>query len=172
MSHHDEVLGIIKDAEGDLSAAAEVVYKTRTLAIYAILIGLQTLMRKKRATRRRELRSEVQPQFKPGRVTGSVVLTEPAKKRLLSITQRLFGDDGWMIGEINLGVMTKEGLLAQAQSERASAHGSLRNAEFYEALAAPLQPGQLVKVYWRPEEASEVRGKIWKDTESRRAALR
>jgi hypothetical protein len=31
-----------------------------------------------------------------------VVLTKAAKERLLRNTQELFGDDGWMIGDLNL----------------------------------------------------------------------
>src|SRR6266567_475040 len=171
MSLRDDVLEIASENNNDLPTTATAIYRIRTLAMYVILIGLQTLMRKKRATRRRELRTEIKPQFKPGKVTGSVVLTEPAKKRLLAVTQRLFGDDGWMIGDLNLGHMTKEGLEAQAQNERMSASGSLRNAEFYEALAVPLQSGQMVQEYWKPETAGKLRARIWKDTEGRSPTL-
>ncbi len=174
MSYHDEAWQAIKDANNDLTEAAAVIFAgPRKLALYVLLIGLQSIARKKRAARRSELRAEVKPEFKRSSsgVTGSVVLTERAKKRLFEHTQKLFGDDGWNIGNLNLGDMTREGLLVQADVERKSAVGSIRNADFYEALAEPLKPGQSVRDYWTPKKAGAVRDKIWKGTEGKRPTL-
>jgi nucleoside diphosphate kinase len=139
--------------------------------LYVIAVGLDHLKARKRAVRRRELRRAVRPKFRAGRVTGSIELTAQSKKRLLQKTQELFGDDGWKIGAISLGNFTKEALLSEAANERVSAKGHVRTAEFYEALAEPMQSGQLVRDYWRQESAVEVRDKIWKNSESRKAEL-
>jgi hypothetical protein len=174
MSYREEALRIIEEADGDLSSAAKTTYgKSRGLVLYVIELGLGTLKAKHRRTRRRELRATVQPQFmkKPGGVTGSVVLTPAAKKRLMQGARDLFGSDGWQIGELNLGSMTKEQLMAQAMNERASAKGSLRNASFYEALADPLKPGQMAHEYWKPADAHRIKREVWKDTEGSRATL-
>ena len=171
MSIRDEVLKVIDEADDVASAAVTIYNGPETISMYVIHIGLETIKAQKRRSRRRELRTEVSPQYVRGRTTGSVVLSKESKKRLLRHTQELFGDEGWMIGELNLGSMTKEGLLSQAASERASAHGSLRNAQFYEALAEPLQPGQMAKDYWKSETAHKIKRGIWKDTEGQRPAL-
>lgn len=172
MSYKDEVLKVLDDAGNVVAdAAAEILSGPKKIALYVIQIGLETIKSKRRRDRRRELRSEVRPQFKAGPVTGSIVLTKQAKERVIKNTRELFGADGWMIGDINIGAMTKEQLLAQAHSELASAKGSIRNAQFYEALADPLQPGQRADSYWKPETATKIKRGIWKHTEGRRPDL-
>jgi hypothetical protein len=172
MSNRDYVLKILEEVDGDISEAATVIYKgPKQIAFYVITLGLEWMKSKQRRERRRELRTEVKPQFTPGPVTGSYVLTKSAKKRILRHTQELFGDNGWKIGDLNLGEFTKEQLLAQASAERASAKGSIRNAQFYEALAQPLQPGQMAKDYWKSETAHKIKSGIWNQTEDSRPDL-
>lgn len=170
MSYRDEALKTIEAAGGVIADAAALVYRgPKMVAMYVLMVGLETIKSKKRRERRRELKREIQPVLVKGRVTGSVrpVFTPAAKARLLRATQELFGDDGWMIGDLNLGDFTKEQLVAQAVKERESAKGSIRNANFYEALAEPLQPGQLARDYWKSETAHKIKERIWKDTEGR-----
>lgn len=172
MSYRDDVLKTIESVGGDLANAAEAIYSgPKKIALYVIRLGLEKIKSGKRRERRRELRTEVKPQFTAGRTTGSIVLTKASKARLLKSTRELFGDDGWKIGDLNLGEFTKEQLIIQAASERASAKGSIRNAQFYEALAEPLQPGQKAKDYWKSEMAHKIKLGIWKDTEGHRPVL-
>ena len=172
MTYKSEALEILESA-GDIPAASKLIYPNRALALFVLEYGLGVLKSRSRRQRRRELTAVVQPQFmrKPGGITGQVVLTPAAKKRLTENTRDLFGADGWMIGDLNLGSFTKEQLLAQASNERASAKGSLRNAQFYEALADPLQPGQRARDYWKPGDAQKIKRTIWQDTEGQRPTL-
>ena len=168
----ENILKLLDRVDGDVKIAAESILDgPKKIALYVLEIGLLHLKAKKRATRRRSLRSEAKPRFKTGRTTGNIELTKQAKVRLFKMTQELFGDDGWQIGALNLGSFTKEALLAEAASERKSAKGHIQNALFYEALAEPLQPGQLVKDYWKPETATKIKGDIWKSTEGQRPEL-
>lgn len=163
---------ILDSVDGDTSLAAEKVYEgSRQTALYVITVGLEQMKARHRAGRRRELRREVKPRFKSGKTTGSIELTPQCKKRLFVMTNELFGDDGWKIGEISLGNFTKETLLDQASKERQSASGHVRNAQFYEALAAPLQPGQLVREFWQPETATKLKQEIWDRTRNQKADL-
>lgn len=172
-SYRDEAIRVLEECDQNIADAANAIYAgPAKIALYVIQLGLETLKSKQRRNRRRELRTEVKPQFRQGRSTGSVILTKASKERLLKRTKELFGENGWMIGDLNLGDLTKEGLLAQAVAERASAKGSLRNAQFYEALAEPLQPGQLAREYWKSETAHKIKRDIWKGTEDRNPDLR
>jgi hypothetical protein len=172
MSYRDDVLKTLEDCSGVILDATERVYSgPKKIATYVISIGLECIKSKKRRERRQELKKELKPVLVKGKVTGSVIFSKASKTRLLKATQELFGDDGWMIGEINLGDFTKEQLLLQAAKERDSAKGSLRNAQFYEALAEPLQAGQFARDYWKSETAHKIKQEIWKDTEARRPDL-
>jgi hypothetical protein len=171
-TNKEKVHKILDQVDGDIDLAAENVYASpKALIIYVITIGLEHIKAKRRANRRRELRREVEPEFRPGRTSGSVEFTPQFKKKLLEKTQKLFGKDGWDIGEINLGSFTKEGLISMADSERKSAKGHIQNAQFYETLAEPLKPGQMVKDFWKPEAASKIKKEIWKKGEGRKADL-
>ena len=171
MNYQEDVQRILNETANINDAAVAIYSGPDRLAIYVITIGLEALKSRKRRERRRELRTELQPQFKSGRTTGSVVFTEKTKKTLLKKTVNLFGDDGWQIGDLNLGDFSKEQLLAQAIAEENSAKGSLRNAKFYRALAEPLQPGQLARDYWKPETAYRIKGEIWKGSSEKRPDL-
>lgn len=171
MSHRDKVLEILESTK-DVREASEYIYKRapRELALYVITVGIDRLKAVKRRSVRRELKREVAPQFQKGRVTGSVVFTPKTKQRIVEHAQRLFVD--WQIdANITLGNATKEELLAKAQAERSSAHGHIRTAMFYEAIAEPLKSGQRAHEYWSKERAVEVKRKIWKETERGTAAL-
>lgn len=172
MTHKEAAQAAIEDADGSISEAAIAIYDgPKPLAMYVISVGLEHIKARHRATNRREIRREVQPQFTQGKTVGSVVLTKQAKKRISDNTQRLFGKDGWDIGDLNIGSFTRESLLDQAARERSSAKGHIRNARFYEALAEPMKPGQLVKDYWKQEKAISVKNTIWKETEGQRPDL-
>ena len=167
-TYRDELIYALKETDNEIVAASESILRgPPKIALYAIQLGLEAVKTKQRRRRRQELRTAVQPQFKRGITRGSFAFTAPAKKRFFSLTQELFGEDGWMIGDLNLGDLTKEQLIAQAVSERRSAEGSIRNAQFYEALAEPLKPGQLARDYWKAGAARRVRDKLGKDPEKR-----
>jgi hypothetical protein len=169
----EAALAVIDAADGNVSAAALDFYNgPKSLALYMLEIAVTHLKARKRATNRRSLRRVVQPEFKKSGVTGRIVLTQRAKKRLTENTRSLFGKDGWDIGEINIGAFTREDLLAQAAKERASAKGHIRNAQFYEALAEPMKPGEVVRDHWKnPSKVTAVKDKIWRDTEGQQPTL-
>lgn len=134
-------------------AALEVYEGSKETCLYVLQLGLEHVTARRRATKRRELRSIVQPEFigAPSSVTGRVPLTKKAQQRIVDHGREFFA--GWMINAtINMGDATKHDLLLQAESERNSAKGKLNNAGLYEALAAPLVEGQRVREYWNPEQ--------------------
>jgi hypothetical protein len=154
----DDIQRIV-DQNLDLAdAAAAILSGPRHLAIYCIRLGLEQLLNRRRAIRRRELRAVVQPEFTkaPGAITGRVVFTKRAQKRIIDNARELF--DGWMINAtISLGEATKEDLILQAVAEENSATGHIRNAQFYRALAAPLGDGQRAADYWTPKRVRKLR---------------
>jgi len=169
----EDVHKILDSVDNDIELAAEKIHGgKKDILLYVISVGLDHIKAKRRANRRRELRREVQPQFRTGKTAGSIELTPKAKERLFNSTKELFGNDGWKIGDISLGDFTKEDLLLQAAAERKSAKGHILNADFYEALAEPMKDGQRVRQYWKPEDAAKIKGKIWKEGESRRPELK
>lgn len=172
-TYRDQAVEFLTKAGGDVAIAAAKVYNSasRGLILYVITLGLGTLKAKQRRQRRRELKVEVKPQYTAGRTTGSIKFTKATQKRLIQHAQDLFGADGWMIGDLQLGGMTKEQLIAQAESEEASAKGSLRNARFYRALAEPLKSGQKAGSYWKREAGLKLRDEIFHETETKKPAL-
>ena len=142
-------------------AADKIIGGPKKLLRFVLLIGLITIKAKRRATRRRELRRDIQPQYQKGRTTGSIVFTAQSKKKLFEKTNELFGNDGWKIGQLSLGEFTKESLLETAIMEEQSASGHKKNAEFYRALAEPMKPGQRVSEFWTSAKAAEIKKTIW-----------
>jgi hypothetical protein len=174
MSYREEALRVLKESDGNIIDASHEIYGgPESIALYVIQIGLEKLKSQVRRDNRREIKREIQPEFVKGKVTGSVVPSKAFQKRIIKNTQRLFSnEEGWMIGDINIGMMTREQLFAQAVAERKSAKGCLQNAQFYEALAEPLQPGQRADAYWKPETATKIKRDIWKENKDRRPELR
>jgi hypothetical protein len=174
MSYREEALRVLKENDNNTMDASHAIYDGPVnIALYVIQVGLDKLKSQIRRDNRREIKREIQPEFVKGKVTGSVVPSKAFQKRILKNTQRLFSvEEGWMIGDINIGVMTKEQLIAQSVAERKSAKGCLQNAQFYEVLAEPLQAGQRVDAYWKPETATKIKRDIWKDNKDRRPELR
>ena len=82
MSYRDDVLKTLESVGGDLANAAEAIYSgPKEIALYVIRLGLEKIKSGKRRERRRELRTEVKPQFTAGRTTGSIVLTKASPRR-------------------------------------------------------------------------------------------
>lgn len=145
----------------------------KDLALYLINLGCDNIERGARATKRRELRRLVQPDFTrhPSGIKSRMIMTKKTQQNVIDNAKKLFGE--WMINaSISMGEATKEDLLVQAQRERASANGHTRNAQFYEALADPMKPGQTVAEFWTPKNAQKLKEKIWKDSDEKRPDLR
>lgn len=161
--NREAILSAVAENDSDFKATANAIYRIKDLAIYAMVIGIENIVARERAEKRRELRAVVQPEFvKPaGKSYGSVVLTERSKQRMVEHAHDLFND--WKINAtVTLGNATREELLHQAQAETLSAHGHSRNAAFYQALAEPLKPGQRVIDFWRDtKRVTKLRDKIW-----------
>lgn len=164
---------ILDRVGGDIDLAAEEIYSgSKPLAIYLIILGLNKLRSRQRQQRRTELRREIRPQYVRGSATGSIQFSRKTKIRLFKQAEELLGENGWNLGEVGFLVnLTKEALLDQAWRERQSAKGHLRNAQWYEALAEPLQPGQIVRDYWNAEAAIKLKQDIWADAEGKSADL-
>jgi hypothetical protein len=156
----DETLKIIDEADDLDGASATILSGPKSLALYCIQLGLEHLTNRRRAVKRRELRAVVQPEFTQVKgITGRVVLTKQAQKRIVANARELF--DGWMINaQISLGDATKEDLLMQAVAEENSATGHTNNARLYRALAEPLKEGQRAADYWTPKQVQKLRGKF------------
>lgn len=174
MSILDEVHRVLDD-NADIADAVTAIYSgPKRLAMYVIATGLDAIKAKRRRTNRRAIKREIgigPRDFKRGVVTGSIVLTEAAKKRVRQHTERLFGPDGWMIGDLNIGDFTRDMLLSQAERERASAKGSLVNANIYVALAEPMKGNQTVRDVWKPERFMAIKSSTAKAAEGLRPTL-
>jgi hypothetical protein len=167
-----DVLKTIEGADGDLAEAALAIYNgPKKIALYVIEVGLGRFKAKQRRSNRRAIKREIRPQFKAGRVTGSIVLTKQAKERVVRSTERLFGPDGWMIGDLNIGQFNAEMLLTQAEREEASAKGSVINARLYRAFAAELKPGETVQQHFTAADFARIRRRVQEQSKSMRAEL-
>ena len=173
MNLKDEVLTIIESSTGHANAAATIIRRGGELLEFVVLIGVDNLAAKNRATKRRSLRVKVKPGFvkAPRAAYGRVTMSKRSKARLVAATEQLF--TGWSINAtITLGGATKEDLLVQAAAERASAKGHIRNAVFYETLAEPLAPGQRVAEYWKDlKTVTLIRDELWRETEDQEVGL-
>ena len=168
MSFKERVYEILDEVKNDFEKAAGKVYnEPKDVVLYVLQIGVEHLAARRRATNRRNLRSAVvNPKFvtKHKGAASYVKLSKKSEINLLKATQTLFDD--WKIdAHISLGNATREELLEKASAERASAKGHLRNAEFYERLAEPMQPGQRVRDYWTsPKTVELIRKEIVENT--------
>lgn len=168
----EDIYKILDKVDGDIELATQIVFDgPKKLAKYVIWIGLDTIKAKRRAVRRRELKRDIQLEFNISKKFGGVDLTAAAKKRILEHTKDLFGPNGWMIGDLNLGDITKEGLLLQAHNEEQSSRGHILNVQFYRALADPLKEGQQVRDFWKSEEAAHLKAEIWEAGEYKNPML-
>lgn len=161
MEERQEVHAILDSVDQNTDKATSIILARscyRHLIKWLVETALIHIKAQTRAQRRRQLRREIEPgyqvMFNGGR---RLELTESAKERLKAATKKLFGRDGWQIGDVNIGDFTKEALIEEAERERRLARGHTRNAEFYEALAAPMKPGQYVREYWTPERVVNLR---------------
>ncbi len=161
MEERQEIHEILDSVGQDTTQAANVIMRRdrhKNLIRWLVETALIHVKAQARAQRRRQFRREIEPGYQV-MFNGSkrLELTESAKERLKAATKKLFGRDGWQIGDVNIGDFTKEALIEEADRERRLARGHTRNAEFYEALAAPMEPGQYVRDYWTPERVVDLR---------------
>lgn len=170
MSIREEAIEIINRNENTADAAEEILNGSRSVILYVLAIGIEAIKSKMRRHTRQSLKREIVPEYVAGRTFGSIKLSQKTIKRMEKVGDRLWLD--WKVGLWSLGEMTKEQLLAQVESEKKSAHGSLQNAEFYRALAEPLRAGQSVKDFWSPVDAGALKEKIYKKTEAKRPYLK
>src|SRR6476659_4535909 len=111
MSYQEDVFKILDRVDNDINLAVEETLSAgRKIIAYVLWIGLDSIKAKRRALRRRELKREFDPEYVMGKNGRNFSLA--TKKKLLKITKVLFGEDGWQIGDINVGDFTKENLLA------------------------------------------------------------
>lgn len=169
-TNRDKALEVLETFSNNSQKAAEEVLTNGpdSLTLYVLRWGFDTLKSSQRRNKRREIKSEIQPKYVPGNTTGKVVLSKETQERLKKRSEWL---SEWMIGSVSLGDFTKAMLLAQSESEKNSARGSLQNSKFYEALAEPLRTGQLVREHWRPDDASKIRRAIVESTKDRQPEL-
>lgn len=170
MTIREEVIEIINNSATTADAAENLLNSSRSLALYALGIGVEAIKSKERRSVRRVLKQEIQPQYVKGPVTGSVRLSKQSVRRMSELGDRLWLD--WKIGVYSLGDMSREQLLAQVESEKKSAHGSLQNVRFYKALADPMRDGQLVKEHWSPETVKALKKRVYEETKDKRPTLR
>jgi hypothetical protein len=159
----EKVEKILSKFDGDVAAAAEEIYQgSRAVATYVLIVGLEHMKARARSLRRREIRRDIglQPVTSEDKANTSFGLPKKAKEKLLANTKKLFGSDGWMIGDIDIQNYTREALLQEAERERRLSRGHIVNAQIYETLAEPMKPGQTVSQYWTKEAIKKVEKKI------------
>jgi hypothetical protein len=165
--HHDAIIEILNKHDNAIDdAAAEIYSGPKKIAIYAIELALEHIKAKARALRRREIRRDIGLQSvndDSGKRHTGYGLTDARKRKLLANTQKLFGNDGWLIGNINVQEYTREALLDEAARERRLSGGHIVNAQIYETLAEPMAPGQLVREHWTAKEIAKIRKTIGGD---------
>ncbi len=84
----EDVHKILDSVDNNIELATEKVHSgKKDILLYVISVGLDHIKAKRRANRRRELRREVQPQFRTGKTAGSIELTPKAKERLFNSTK-------------------------------------------------------------------------------------
>jgi hypothetical protein len=142
----------LSDSNGDVVAAAKLIYPNEKLALYLIQIGLTKLKAQRRATNRRAAAGREPVEVsRPGRVTGSYTFSKKnAKKWNESVA--VYSDNGFMIGDKNIGVFKQADLIEQANKERSSAGGHMKMAIFYETLAAGMKRDKTVKDTYTEEQ--------------------
>lgn len=170
MSLRDEAVEIINGSATTADAAENLLVGSRSVALYVLGIGVEAIKSKTRRSVRRTLKQEIKPEYVKGPVTGSVRLSKRSVRRMSELGDRLWAD--WKIGVYSLGDMTREQLLAQVESEKKSAHGSLQNVQFYKALADPMGDGQLVREHWSPESVKALKKQVYESTKDKRPTLR
>jgi hypothetical protein len=143
------------------------------LIAYVLHIGVASIAAGKRQQKRRELKPMVKPPQRttqrPGGVRHSVVFSPGHEIKLKRAAAELFM---WPIGGAKLGAFTRELVLAEAVKERKSGHGHIKNAIFYERLAAPMNDTDTVLQHWKsPEAASLIRDEIWREAKGKRVTF-
>lgn len=168
-SYKERVWKLIGESRDYVAIAAKIYGGEKALALYVMQVGVETLAAKRRRSDRQELRSTVvKDDFvkRPGGPAYSVKPSRRSMDRLGKVVADFF--HRWKIGALDLGDATREDLLAEANKERASSKGHLRNAVFYEKLAEPMEPGQRTRDYWKSAEAVKlIRDELWRDTEGK-----
>jgi hypothetical protein len=133
------------------------IYKDKPLAMFVINVGIDTIKSRDRRRARREIKSDINPEFEQNPNSSSVYAVRFNKEtieRIQGYGDRLMED--WCIGGLVLGDLTKEELIEEAEREELSGRGHLINAKIYRALAEPLVSEQKMRSYWTKEKASEV----------------
>lgn len=160
----DKVRTMLRAAHNNCAAVTKKIMseKDPKLIVFLVQIGVEHLASKFRAHDRRDMRRNVvEPTFVKGKRRPSI-LTPNDKVKVAQAAKSLF--EVWKIGGIGLGEATKDKLLMAANEERLAGTGHLKNAEFYEALAAPMDDTETVADHWENENAVVlIQEKIWKE---------
>jgi hypothetical protein len=173
MTIRDDVHRVLDECEKNIGDAADIIYNSeRMICIYVIKIGLESIQSKRRRENRRAIKQELRPTYVKGRTTGSFQFSKKTKMRLAAIQDRVFGPDGWMIGNMNVGDLSKASLLAVADREELQAKGSVQNVRIYRALAEPMTDKQTVREAWSKKEFHRLAQEIRKSTDEMQVDLR
>lgn len=72
----------------------------------------------------------------------------------------------WQVHGVSLGYVTKEELLAEAESDERKGNGLFSNVKFYRALAQKMQPMQKVSDAWTAQQVENLKASIWTTEEA------
>lgn len=162
----EKVLNMLQTAENNCNTVAKkIAHGGNTLLVqYLVQLGVEHVASKFRAhTRREQRRDVISPTFVQGKQRPSI-LTPKDKQKVAKAARSLF--QTWKIGEIGLGEATKTKLLMEAEAERHAGAGHLKNAVFYEKLAAPMADNETVAEHWENEKAVIlIKEEVWRKIE-------
>lgn len=158
MSEFDDEIQRLIDHWDDPTKRNNACYRNnKELTLYFINLGFKEFEARQRRSARTYFKKEM---IKPGFMSETYVPLKPLVKAKVSektISQALsHATDmfvGWKIGKLEIGMATKEKLLAEALHERKAGAGHIVNALIYERLATPMNDTQTVADHWKTREA-------------------
>lgn len=154
----DDVLRFLAEHNNNLATVVKALLPSRSphrelleYLLNAALLRIRQQARKKQRTRIKveELYDIRVQSILPAKPRYEI--SEGAKQKIRQRTLTMLTT--WMIGDMPLADMEKAGLLAAAVHEKNSGNGHFVNAQFYEALAEPMNDIETVKDHWQDEGA-------------------
>ena len=104
MEERQEVHEILDSVDQNTEEATSIIMKRerhKHLIRWLVETALVHIKAQARAQRRRQLRREIEPGYQVMfKGSNRLELTESAKERLKAATKKLFGRDGWQIGNV------------------------------------------------------------------------
>lgn len=167
---HGYVASFGKVSVGEIVEA--IIVDGRDEVIRSVLeYGVQRIVDENRAKQRRLVKlplpvsvaTKVAARPRSGRV-NVMQLSKTAIKKIKQVMTGALLE--WQIHGVSLGYITKEELLAEAESDERKGLGLFSNVKFYRALAQKMQPMQKVSEAWTAQQVEDLKASIWAKEEA------